>query len=294
MFSAMRSDWKAGETGHIAEHNEIARRLVNVSDFASLSDAVKALPNGGRVVLPPGRFVFDKLALPANVSLLGSGATMTQLVGNSIAFTACPRFQRFEDFTFTHAGAGDMVAAPYGMTQCVWSGILFAGGSLTRNGLTLQSRNPDTQAANNTYFNRFDNLMFWAEKEVDGIGLYFQGDDREGVNQNIVNGGWYGGWATAMKVVGAGNTFIGMELPPVSRAGVHIADSYLSVGNVFLNCHWDAAPWPVGKMMLLENDREAAFPYAAMAQLFGGLGIYAASDITLAGKHPEQIKATIN
>jgi hypothetical protein len=83
----MRSNWKSGETGHVDDHNAIARRLHNVMDCGAKADgvtddgpalqaAIDALgPKGGTVFIPTGVYSIQTgVVVPGlNVRLVGDG-----------------------------------------------------------------------------------------------------------------------------------------------------------------------------------------------------------------------------
>lgn len=71
----MRCDWKSGQIGHVAEHNEIARRLRNAADYPTLQDFLTA---GG--TLPAGVFEFaSQLTIGSGTQITGAGRGKTIL-----------------------------------------------------------------------------------------------------------------------------------------------------------------------------------------------------------------------
>ncbi|HJX57499.1 MAG TPA: right-handed parallel beta-helix repeat-containing protein [Thiobacillus sp.] len=98
MTATFKDTWQVNEFGHVAAHNQLARRLnqgIDASDFgvgplasaatnhAGIGLAIDkaASRNGGTVHLPPGiLYVSAPIDIPSSVSLVGAGQRATRLV----------------------------------------------------------------------------------------------------------------------------------------------------------------------------------------------------------------------
>ena len=86
-WTMLYRDWMAGRKGHVAEHNEIAKRLVNVRDFQTIQAAIDyAKPDGIPVYFPPGDYVLSEaLNFTGGKSgwrIYGAGKLVTRIHGN--------------------------------------------------------------------------------------------------------------------------------------------------------------------------------------------------------------------
>ena len=83
VLAQLVTDKRAGNIGHIADHNEMSRRLRNSADFASIQGAIN---EQSTTYIPEGQYVLDTSVLLTrdNLTLVGAG------IGKTILdFSAC-------------------------------------------------------------------------------------------------------------------------------------------------------------------------------------------------------------
>jgi hypothetical protein len=296
---------QSDDPGHIADHNEMAARMANSSDFDNIQAAIDATSSsgGGTVLVPPGEYSLTNLVVPTDVNLIGSGSrhTVFRFTGSGPSITSSGQWLRqyIKGFRIEHnfnSNANvDMIAPIHSVDHCHFEDIRFvAKGGVTRHGFRMDAKQTGG-TLNNTYYNQLINLDFATEDtQADGCAIFFNGDPELGVGANIIQGGIITGWKTGLYILGAGNLINCVQWQPCDLAGVRIIDARISTPpNVFNGCWWDdGASW-ADHIFILENDLASVpTPYStlSMAIFVGGHGIDKAADVITTGTHPELIR----